>query len=160
MAVKSRGSKHSKLQLPLAPLHSKLPGKQRAAPKALSACDCRARNAYHEWHDVNLPASFNMAISFSIPVKTRMVVEFVTATVTVPAGEMARLRMYTGLGTSPSNLDLTLTPQGVVDGQQILVATHRARAYADSMLSFNVNRDNAITSGYALICVSGYLEPL
>ncbi|MGA8658169.1 MAG: hypothetical protein WB586_18655 [Chthoniobacterales bacterium] len=100
MPVKSRGSKNSKLQLPLAPQRSKLPGKQ-TAPKALSACDCRARNAFHEWHDANLPPSFNVEIGFSIPAKSRMVVEFVTATVAVPAGEMARLRMFTGLGTSP-----------------------------------------------------------
>jgi hypothetical protein len=99
-------------------------------------------------------------ITFSIPANTRLVIEFVTATVQVPAGEMARLRMYTGLGTSPSNLDLTLTPQGIVGGQQILVATHCSRAYADSLLAFNVNRDNSVTSGYALICISGYLEPL
>jgi hypothetical protein len=72
----------------------------------------------------------------------------------------ARLRMFTGLGTNPSNLDLTLTPQGIVGGQQILVATHCARAYADSLLAFNVNRDNATTSGHALVCVSGHLEPL
>lgn len=157
MPVKSRGTKNSTLAL--APQRSKIPGR-RIAPKALSACDCRARNAYHEWHDANLPPSFNVEIGFSIPAKSRMVVEFVTATVTVPTGELARLRMYTGLGTSPSNLDLTLTPQGIVGGQQILVATHRARAYADSLLAFNVNRDNAITSGHALICVSGYLEPL
>jgi hypothetical protein len=45
-------------------------------------------------------------------------------------------------------------------GQQVLVATHCARAYADSLLAFNINRDNPFTSGYALICVSGYLEPL
>lgn len=159
MPIKSRGSKNSRLQLALAPQRSKLPGKQ-TAPKALSACDCRARNAYHEWHDANLPPSLNVEIGFSIPAKSRLVVEFVTATVTVPAGEMARLRMSTGLGTSPSNLDLALTPQGVVGGQQILVATQRTRAYADSLLAFNVNRDNAITSGHALICVSGYLEPL
>lgn len=49
------------------------------------------------------------------------------------------------IGTNPSNLDLTLTPQGVVGGHQILVATHPARAYTDSLLAFNVNRDNAMT---------------
>ena len=159
MAVKSRGAKNAKLQLPLAPHRSKLPGR-RVTSKALAACDCRARNAYHEWRDADLPPAFNVEINFSIPAKTRLVVEFVTATVMVPAGEMARLRMYTGLGTSPSNLDLTLTPQGIVSGQQFLVATHCTRVYADSLLAFNVNRDNALTSGHALVCISGYLEPL
>ncbi len=77
-----------------------------------------------------------------------------------PAPGRAGRERPTGLGTSASNLDLTLTPQGVVNGKQILVATHCIRAYADSLLEFNVNRDNAITTGSALICISGYLEPL
>jgi hypothetical protein len=143
----------------LHPPRTKIAGR-RVAPKPPIACDCRARNAFHEFRDQDLPPSFNVAFTFTIPAKTRVVIEFVTASVLVPAGEMARLRLFTGLGTSPSNLDLTLTPQGVVNGKQILVATHRVRAYADSLLEFNVNRDNAITSGHALICISGYLEPI
>jgi hypothetical protein len=159
MAIKSKAPKSPKLPSMLHPPRMKIPGR-KAAPKALTPCDCRARNAFHEWREQTLPPSFNVAFTFSIPPKSRVVIEFVTATVIVPAGEMARLRMYTGLGTSPSNLDLVLTPQGIVNGQQVLVATHGARAYADSLLEFNVNRDNAITSGDALICISGYLEPL
>ena len=138
---------------------TKLPGRA-VAPKVPAACDCRARNAFQQFRDQDLPPSFNVGFTFTIPPKTRAVIEFVTASVLVPAGEMARLRLFTGLGTSASNLDLVLTPQGVVSGQQILVATHRVRAYADSLLEFNVNRDNATTSGHALICISGYLEPL
>jgi hypothetical protein len=143
-------------------LHStrrKLPGRAVAA-KPPTACDCRARNAFQQFRDQALPPAFNAGVTFTIPPKTCAVIEFVTASVLVPAGEMARLRLFTGLGTSPSNLDLVLTPQGVVNGQQILVATHRVRAYADSLLQFNVNRDNATTSGQALICISGYLEPM
>jgi hypothetical protein len=143
-------------------LHStrrKLPGRAVAA-KPPTACDCRARNAFQQFRDQALPPAFNAGVTFTIPPKTRAVIEFVTASVLVPAGEMARLRLFTGLGTSPSNLDLVLTPQGIVNGQQILVATHRVRAYADSLLQFNVNRDNATTSGQALICISGYLEPM
>jgi len=48
-------------------------------------------------------------------------------------------------------------PQGIVSGQAVFVATHTLRAYGDSLLQFNINRDNATTQGYALICVSGYL---
>jgi hypothetical protein len=138
---------------------TKLAGKA-GAPKPPAACDCRARNAFQQFRVQNLPPAFNVAFSFTIPANSRVVIEFVTASVIVPAGEMARLRLFTGLGVNPSNLDLTLTPQGVVNGQQILVATHNIRAYADSLLEFNVNRDNAVTSGQALICISGYLEPL
>ena len=141
------------------PARIKLPGRT-AAPKPPNACDCRARSAFQEFHDQDLPPSFNVEFNFSLQPKTRAVIEFVTASVLVPAGEMARLRMFTGLGTSAGNFDLVLTPQGIVNGQQILVATHRIRAYADSLLAFNVNRDNAITTGHALVCVSGYLEPL
>ncbi len=138
--------------------HPKRLGK-KIVPAKLTACDCRARNAFHEWQDGTLPPSFNMMFHFSVPANHRLVIEFVTASIYVPAGEMARLRMFTGLGPNPSNLDLALTPQGIVNGQQVLVATHCIRAYADS-LDFNVNRDNPVTTGSALICVSGYLEPL
>jgi hypothetical protein len=58
------------------------------------------------------------------------VIEFVTATVEVPAGESARLRMFTGFSTGQAgNLDLALTPQGMVGGQANYVATHTVRAY-------------------------------
>ena len=35
-------------------------------------------------------------------------------------------------------------------------ATHSIRAYTDSLIEFDINRDNATTSGSALICISGY----
>jgi hypothetical protein len=143
------------------PTRTKLPGREVALKRPAAACDCRAQNAFHQFRDQDLPPfEFNVSFTFTIPPRTRAVIEFVTASVLVPAGEMARLRLSTGLGTSSSNLDLVLTPQGVLNGQQILVATHCVRAYADSLLLFNVNRDNDRTSGHALICVSGYLEPL
>ena len=81
-----------------------------------------------------------------------------TATVEVPAGESARLSdTHTGFSSGQAGkLDLTLTPQGVVGSNAVYVATHSVRAYTDGFLGFNVNRDNAQTAGYALICVSGY----
>jgi hypothetical protein len=60
-------------------------------------------------------------------------------------------------GTAASNLDFTLTPQGQVAGQQILIGTHNVRVYSDSLIEFNVNRDNAQTTGHAFVCISGYL---
>ena len=30
------------------------------------------------------------------------------------------------------------------------------RTYTDGFLAFNVNRDNAVTSGYALVSVAGH----
>jgi hypothetical protein len=65
--------------------------------------------------------------------------------------------MYTSLGSTPSNLDLVLTPQGQVGGRQILVATHTVRVYSDHLIEFNVNRDNAQTEGDTFICISGFL---
>lgn len=142
-------------------LPRRMPALRRVRPRGpLEKCDCRARNAYHDWRSRTLTPSFNYFIDFGVPANRRVVIEFVTASISVPVGEWARLRMFTGLGQQPSNLDLVLTPQGIAGGQQVLVATHCARAYADSLLAFDVNRDNAVTSGYALICVSGYLEPL
>lgn len=130
--------------------------------KATGECDCRALSAFHAWRDEPLPPAFNVAIDFNPawgipPAGKRAVIELVTATIYVPSGEFARLRMYTSLGFAASNLDFTLTPQGQVGGQQILMCTHAVRVYSDSLIEFNVNRDNAQTTGSAFICISGYL---
>ena len=87
-------------------------------------------------------------------------IELVTATISVPAGEKARLRLFTGLPQAASNLDFVLTEQGKVSGNDLLVATHSVRVYSDSPIEFNVNRDNAQTKGEAVICISGYLADL
>jgi hypothetical protein len=127
-----------------------------------SQCDdCRANAAFHAWHSLELTPSFNWIVSFADygipPAGKRAVIELVTAQILVPQGEWARLRMYTSLGTLPSNIDLFLTFQGNVSGQSIYVATHSIRAYTDSLIEFDINRDNATTSGSALICISGYV---
>jgi hypothetical protein len=87
----------------------------------------------------------------------RAVIELVTVQILVPQGEWARLRMYTSLGSIASNIDLFLTPQGVVSGRAIFVVTHSIRAYSDGPIEFDINRDNAVTEGHALICISGYV---
>jgi len=121
-------------------------------------CDTCAADAYLQWHEAQLTPSFNYEIGFTTPPGQRLVIEFVTATIEVPAGESARLRMFTGFSNGQAgNFDLALTPQGTRGGQSIYVCTHQVRAYTDGFLAFNVNRDNATTSGDALICVSGYL---
>jgi len=123
--------------------------------------DCRVDNAFHAWRDQHLTPSFNFAIDFSVwgipPAGRRAVIELVTATIYVPAGERARLRMFTSLGSVPSNLDFVLIPQGQVGGREILVGTHSVRVYSDQLIEFNVNRDNAQTEGDAFICISGHL---
>jgi hypothetical protein len=123
--------------------------------------DCRANTAFHAWHSVDLTPSFNVLVSFAdwniVPKGKRAVIELVTAQIIVPSGEWARLRMFTSLGTTPSNIDLFLTPQGNVSGNAIYNATHSLRAYTDSEIEFDINRDNATTSGTALICISGYV---
>lgn len=129
---------------------------------AIGSCDdCRAMTAFQAWHSLELTPSYNWMVSFAdwnlIPKGKRAVIELVTAQIIVPQGEWARLRMYTSLGTVPSNLDLFLTFQGNVDGNAIYDATHSIRAYSDSDIEFDINRDNATTSGSALICVSGYI---
>ena len=127
-----------------------------------SVCeDCRAYAAFQAWHDVELTPSYNWEVSFDdwnlVPKGKRAVIELVTATVIVPSGEWARLRMYTSLGTVPSNLDLFLTFQGSMSGNSNYVATHSVRVYTDRDINFNINRDNATTSGHAFICISGYI---
>ena len=136
---------------------------ERAAVRLRAGeCDCRALSAFHAWRDVPMPPSFNVGVDFSQaygipPAGKRAVIEQVTATIEVPQGEFARLRLFTSLGFYASNLDFVLTPQGLVGGQQILECTHLVRVYSDSLIEFNVNRDNAQTTGNAFICISGYL---
>jgi hypothetical protein len=123
--------------------------------------DCAARTAFQAWHSADLSPAYNYEIDFGdwnlIPSGKRAVIELVTASISVPEGESARLRMYTSLGTTPGNFDLALEPQGVAGGQQTLVATHALRAYSDQLIAFNVSRDNATTPGEALIAISGYI---
>ncbi|MGA7413464.1 MAG: hypothetical protein WBW33_23525 [Bryobacteraceae bacterium] len=129
---------------------------------AMGACeDCRATTAFQAWHSVDLTPSFNVEVSFAdwkiVPKGKRAVIELVTAQIIVPSGEWARLRMYTSLGSVPSNLDLFLTFQGNVEGNAVYDATHSLRAYTDNLIDFDINRDNATTTGSALICISGYI---
>jgi hypothetical protein len=128
---------------------------------APSCDDCRALTAFQAWRSDDLSPSFNTIINFGNwgipPTGKRAVIELVTASITVPHGERARLRMFTSLGSTPSNLDFVLTPQGTVSGKDVLVGTHSIRAYTDGLIEFDVNRDNAQTTGYVLICISGYL---
>lgn len=129
---------------------------------AMGTCDdCRATTAFQASQSVDLTPSFNVGVSFDdwniVPKGKRAVIELVTAQIIVPEGEWARLRMFTSLGSVPSNLDLFLTFQGNVGGKAIYDATHSLRAYSDNDIDFNINRDNATTTGSALICISGYI---
>jgi len=140
---------------------SALPRPAVRATVSATCDDCRATTAFQAWHEVDLTPSFNVMVSFAdwkiVPKGKRAVIELVTAQIIVPSGEWARLRMYTSLGVVPSNLDLFLTFQGNVSGSAIYVATHSLRVYTDNEIEFNINRDNATTSGSALICISGYI---
>jgi len=124
--------------------------------------DCKAFSAFQYWREQPLTPSFNWEIDFSalvnIPAGKRAVIELVTATIEVPGNESARLRLYTSLGTAPSNLDLTMERQSVTGAANAqFMATHSLRVYSDQLVAFNVNRDNATTAGSAFICISGYL---
>jgi hypothetical protein len=138
-----------------------LPGSAVRATTAGTCDDYRATTAFQAWHSIDMTPSFNWEVSFAdwkiVPKGKRAVVELVTAQIIVPSGEWARLRMYTSLGTVPSNFDLFLTFQGNVSGNAIYTATHPLRAYTDNEIDFDINRDNATTSGSALICISGYI---
>jgi hypothetical protein len=131
-----------------------------AAPADKPCQDYCALYPYQLWREADLTPSFNYEINFSLPAGKRLVIELVTASIEVPAGESARLRMFTGIGMTAGNFDLVLAAQGLAGGQAIWTATHSLRTYADSLLAFNINRDNAMTPGSALICVSGHLVDL
>ena len=141
-----------------ATIRERIPHEKAFRPKYYELCKnpC-ASNSFVEWQDETLPPSLNYEFNFTVPDGRQAVIELITATVIVPVGEWARLRLFTSIGTSPGNFDLTLKPQGAVDGQTIYVATHPLKVYTDSLLAINVNRDNATTSGYALISIGGYL---
>lgn len=131
---------------------------RKKKPPTKECNDWCALFAWQSWRSQHLTPSYNWIIDFTVPAGRILVIELVTASIEVPVGEAARLRMFTSLGTSPSNLDLALTPQGVRNGDTaIWVCTQSIRAYTDGTLEFDVNRDNALTEGDALICVSGHL---
>jgi hypothetical protein len=124
--------------------------------------DCGARAAFTRCGGTDfVTPAFNDEIDLGgpnfVPAGKRAVIELVTATISVPDGEWARLRMFTSLGQAAGNFDLALVHQGVLNGKAQLVATHTLRAYTDGLLSFNINRDNPETAGEAFVCVSGYL---
>jgi hypothetical protein len=127
----------------------------------LQLCDPCAGSAFQAWRDQHLTPSYNYFVDFSswnlVPTGKRAVIELVTAEIVVPDGEWARLRMYTSLGSTPGNFDLTLKKQGVTGGRQIFVSTHALRVYTDHTIEFNVNRDNANTEGDAFIAISGHI---
>jgi hypothetical protein len=125
-----------------------------APPPCQNPC---ALHAFQEWRDATLTPSFNFELNFDIPKGKRAVIELITAEVAVPVGEFARLRLFTGIGTSAGNFDLILVPQGEVGGKTIYHCTHAIKAYADTLLAVNINRDNATTQGHALVGISGYL---
>ena len=128
--------------------------------------DFRAQNAFQVCLEKDLEPAFDAPFNFDIPDGKRLTIELITAQVMIPIGEGARLRLMTHVDTIASNIDLVLTSQGQVGGQEVLVATHAIRAYADDRpaasedFQVSVNRDNGETSGHALICVSGYLVDL
>jgi hypothetical protein len=134
---------------------------QRLRKGGAASKECSDGCALHAWQSfrsVHLTPSYNWMINFATPPGKLLVIELVTATIEVPVGEAARLRMYTSLAAAPGNFDLFLTPQGVRNGDTaIWVCTQSVRAYTDNLLEFDVNRDNSWTEGHALVCVSGYL---
>jgi len=130
-------------------------------PAAARCDDCRATTAFQAWQHVDLPPSFNVNVSFAswniVPKGKRAVIELVTAQAAIPSGEWVRLTMNTSLGSVPSNFDLVFSFQGNVGDKAFYVATHSLRAYTDNEIAFTIHRDNATTTGSALICVSGYV---
>jgi hypothetical protein len=139
---------------------AKITGVKPLKHTAKTSHDPCAPHAHHAWKSLNMKASYNSGLIIPVPKGKRFVVELVTASISVPAGETVRLRMYTGLGQRSANFDIAVTPQGIVGGNSVFVATHSLRAYADNGVRFNINRDNPHTKGRALICVSGYLVKL
>jgi len=159
---KAKSSAHPVRDTVPSPLPQPTPPQSPVKVSVAGACDdCRATTAFQAWHSVEMTPSFNWMVDFGdwniVPKGKRAVIELVTAQIIVPSGEWTRLRMYTSLGTTPSNLDLFVTFQGNVSGNAIYVATHSLRAYTDNLIEFDINRDNAATSGSALICISGYV---
>ncbi len=162
MAVRTKPAKREQASRQVKPLikqkvlGTRIRGEMRPTAKCDDLC---ALSAFQAWHQVDLTPSYNWEVSFTndLPKGRRVVIELVTAQILVPAGEMARLRMFTGLGGWAGNFDLAVTPQGIVNGQAVYVASQALRAYTDGFLSFNINRDNPFTNGEALVCVSGYV---
>jgi len=98
--------------------------KRRKKPPARECNDWCALFGWQSWRSQHLTPSYNWLINFAVPAGKVLVIELVTASIEVPVGEAARLRMYTSLGSTPSNLDLALMPQGVANLQHRDLGLH------------------------------------
>ena len=110
---------------PAAPVRDTVRSPAAQGAQTYSVVRATATTAFQASQSVDLTPSFNVGVSFDdwniVPKGKRAVIELVTAQIIVPEGEWARLRMYTSLGSVPSNLDLFLTFQGNVGGKAMPV---------------------------------------
>jgi len=129
-------------------------------PAAALRGNCREQSAFQYWQDETLAPCSDAVLDFSdlvsIPAGKRAVIELVTGTIQVPAGQSAHLRMSTSLECAPSELDLAVIPQHALGCACVLMVSQTMREYTDGEIAFQVTRERCEGAGYALICISGH----
>jgi hypothetical protein len=104
----------------------------------------------------------NIQSQFTAPAGKHMVIEFVTAILTVQAGQSAAITFFVQTAGAPAPgivHALALTPQGTFNGGSVFMSTHMVRLYPDPgttlIFEFARNAANGVASGN--ISVTGHL---
>jgi hypothetical protein len=99
--------------------------------------------------------------SVPVPVGKRMIVEYVSLSGTVPAGQKLSAGLQTTVGDSTAIYSIVTGVDETSDGLDKLVANQMMRVYAEGPL-LHVVCWRAKTEGQAQLTlnISGYLEPL
>ncbi|MGB6686924.1 MAG: hypothetical protein WBE76_03690 [Terracidiphilus sp.] len=100
---------------------------------------------------------------FTAPGGKRMVIEFVTAILTVPAGQSVAVTFFVRTGGIPNpgiRHALAVTPQGTFNGGEVYVCSRLVRLYPDpgTNVIFEVTRNSTSSVASGNISLTGYLR--
>ena len=120
-----------------------------------------ARQAFTNGANCNLADGQEICnLFFAVPASKRLVIETVTVTAVVPAGQSPLVTFSALVNGTGEAFRLAVTRQGTFSGDDVFVGTHSTRFYADSgnsAVQGGVLRNATAGTGQLQIRVSGYL---
>lgn len=95
-----------------------------------------------------------------VPKGKRLVIEFVTADITVPASQYVDLAIITRLGNASTGFRIKLDKVQNVNGSDIYVTSQPVKLYTDENrnIEMYINRYPFTGTGHATVMCSGHLE--
>jgi hypothetical protein len=96
----------------------------------------------------------------AVPAGKRLVIEFVTAEITVPAGQYVDCALIAKLGNASTGYRIKLDKIQNVNGTDIYVTSQPVTIYTDENRSVDmyINRFPFTGTGHAVVMCSGHLE--